>query len=40
MMGCSADSSSGEAIVKLDGQNTGIYAGHAYAILDIIEIPD
>jgi hypothetical protein len=40
MMGCSAESSTGEALIKLDDSNTGIYAGHAYAILDIIEIPD
>lgn len=39
-MGCSADSSTGEALVKLNDENTGIYAGHAYSILEIIEIPD
>eukprot|EP00743_Colponemidia_sp_Colp-15_P007593 GILK01008210.1.p1 GENE.GILK01008210.1~~GILK01008210.1.p1 ORF type:complete len:964 (+),score=253.64 GILK01008210.1:418-2892(+) len=41
LMGCSRDDANVgvEQEVKLDGKPTGIVAGHAYSILDVVEIP-
>lgn len=39
MIGCSADGGT-EHNINLDGEDTGLKSGHAYAILDILEIPN
>jgi Ca2+-binding EF-hand superfamily protein len=40
LMGCSVDSVNVESEVIIDGEHTGILAGHAYSILDILYIPN
>ncbi len=37
-MGCSAEGAT-EGFIELEGQDTGVMSGHAYSILDVIEIP-
>lgn len=39
MIGCSADGGT-EHNITLDGEDTGLKSGHAYAILDVLEIPN
>jgi hypothetical protein len=39
LMGCSVAGAGTESHVKIDGEDTGILAGHAYAINDVIELP-
>ena len=39
MMGCSADGSTGNPEF-LNGEDTGLKQGHAYALLDVLEIKD
>jgi calpain len=39
MMGCSADGGT-EANIKMNGEDCGIMSGHAYAVIDVFEIPD
>jgi hypothetical protein len=39
-MGCSRTSSVGESEVYIEGERTGIIAGHAYGIMDAFTIKD
>ena len=39
-MGCSIDSDGVETDVVINGHVTGLLSRHAYAIIDIIQIPD
>jgi len=39
MMGCSADGGT-ESGIELDGEDTGLKSGHAYAIIDLLELKD
>ena len=39
MIGCSADGGT-EHNIDLNGEDTGLKSGHAYAVLDVMEIPD
>jgi calpain len=39
LLGCSADGGT-EANIELNGEDTGLKSGHAYAIIDVMEIPD
>jgi len=36
MMGCSAI---GHGFISINGENSGLISGHAYSLIDIIEIP-
>lgn len=40
LMGCSIDSEGIESDVVVDGEETGLLARHAYAIIDVVEIED
>lgn len=42
MLGCSKTTKGGpiESKITLDGYETGLLAGHAYAILDAFELPE
>ena len=37
-MGCSRASLSGEGVYRINGETTGIIVGHAYGIMDILEL--
>ena len=41
MLGCSRTKGGGpnESKISLEGEDTGLYAGHAYSILDLFELP-
>lgn len=38
MMGCSAEGET-EGFIMMDGESSGIMTGHAYSLLDVIELP-
>ena len=40
LMGCSIDGDGVEGDVVIDGERTGLLSRHAYAIIDVIQIPD
>lgn len=37
LMGCSAEGET-EGFIDIDGENSGIMSGHAYSLLDVIEL--
>mmetsp|Transcript_52813 Transcript_52813/g.72336 ORF Transcript_52813/g.72336 Transcript_52813/m.72336 type:complete len:86 (-) Transcript_52813:1046-1303(-) len=37
LMGCSVSGPT-EKTIKLDGENTGIFSGHAYSLIDVFEV--
>lgn len=37
-MGCSAEGET-EGFIFKEGENTGVLSGHAYSLLDVIELP-
>lgn len=39
MIGCSADGGT-EHDILLDGEDTGLFSGHAYAVTDLFELDD
>jgi hypothetical protein len=39
MMGCSAEGAA-DSYIMINGEDSGIMSGHAYAIIDIFELPD
>lgn len=38
MMGCSAEGAT-EGFIEIDGISSGVMTGHAYSLLDVIELP-
>jgi len=38
MMGCSAEGAT-EGFIDIEGENSGVMSGHAYSLLDVIELP-